>query len=430
MGMAATSVLDPMVELYRYTGEKKYLDFCYYILDAWEHENGPKIISALLSKGKVNKVANGKAYEMLSNLVGLANLYRVTGEKKFLKPVLVAWKDILSKRLYLTGTTSSWEHFQDDDVLPAANKDHIGEGCVTVTWIQLTQKLLAVTGDIKFAEQIEKSIYNHLLGAENPETGSICYYTPLMDKKPFIHYISCCTSSIPRGIALIPYFTFGNIKNIPTLMLYDSASYKETITTTEKKDIEISLQVESSFPENGDAVVTVNTSQTASFPIALRVPSWSNSFIAEVGGKEYNGTAANRYLIIKRIWKSGEKIKISFKIPVHVKTGGKNYPGQIAFQRGPQVLAFDDTLNTEFLKTSQLAPENKLLVEKSEGKSKPELLPEQWIGNQAYTVNVKDRKKNSSVQQLTMVPFADAGQTGGAIKVWLPLKTVNKLKRK
>ena len=166
--MAATSVLDPMVELYKYTGNKKYLDFCYYILSAWEQKDGPKIMSTLLTIGKVNKVANGKAYEMLSNLVGLIKLYRVTGDAKFLQPVLNAWQDIVTNRLYITGTASSFEVFHDDDVLPATEKDDMGEGCVTVTWIQLNQNLLDITGSLKYEEQIEKSIYNQLLGAENP----------------------------------------------------------------------------------------------------------------------------------------------------------------------------------------------------------------------------------------------------------------------
>ena len=249
VGMAATSVLDPMVELYRYTGEKKYLDFCYYILSAWEQKDGPKIISTLLSIGKVNKVANGKAYEMLSNLVGLTKLYRVTGDTKFLQPVLNAWQDIVTNRLYVTGTTSSFEHFQDDNVLPGTVKDDMGEGCVTVTWIQLNQNLLDITGSLKYEEQIEKSIYNQLLGAENPESGCVSYYTPLMGKKPYSCDITCCTSSVPRGIAMIPYFTFGNVKNVPTLLLYGPAAYKDKFITADKKNINLSVKIESSFPE-------------------------------------------------------------------------------------------------------------------------------------------------------------------------------------
>ncbi|WP_153631225.1 beta-L-arabinofuranosidase domain-containing protein [Prolixibacter sp. SD074] len=420
VGMAATSVLDPMVELYKYTGQKKYLDFCYYILEAWEQKNGPKIISSLLETGQVNKVANGKAYEMLSNLLGLANLYRVTGDPKLLKPVLIAWQDIVSNRLYITGTTSSFEHFQGDNVLPAADTDHIGEGCVTVTWIQLNQRLLAITGDLKYMEQIEKSIYNQLFGAENPESGCVSYYTPLMGKKPYSCGISCCTSSVPRGIALIPYSTIGNVNNIPTLMLFGPAIYKENITTADKKDINLSVKIESSFPETGSETITLNPSQTCLFTFALRVPSWSSSFIAEVNGKEYPGTA-NQYLEIKRVWKSGDKIKVSFKIPGQVLNGGKSYPGQIAFQRGPQVLAFDSSLNPDLPKEFSLGAKEKLLAEEPEAANCTGLLPKVWIGKQVYIVRFPDSKKEETNEKLLLVPFADAGQTGGDVKVWLPL---------
>lgn len=425
VGMAATSVLDPMVELYRYTGEKKYLDFCYYILNAWEQRDGPKIISTLLTTGKVSKVANGKAYEMLSNLVGLAKLYRVTGDPRLLKPVLIAWNDIVSNRLYITGTTSSFEHFQDDDLLPAANKDDMGEGCVTVTWIQLNQSLLDITGGLKYEEQIEKSIYNQLFGAENPESGCVSYYTPLMGIKPYSCGISCCTSSVPRGIALLPYFTFGKVRNIPTLMLYSAASYKEKYTTSGNKNINLSLQIESDFPADGNAIITVTTSQSASFPLGLRVPSWSNSFVAEVGGKEYKGTP-NQYLVIKRFWESGEKIKISFNIPVQILSGGKSYPGQIAFQRGPQILAFDNSLNNDLLK-NQFDANQKLAVPMPSIKSDPAVLPGQWIGDQAYTATIINNE-NAIKEQITLVPFADASQTGGDVKVWLPFNVIDKSK--
>lgn len=423
IGMAATSVLDPMVELYRYTGDKKYLDFCYYILDAWEQTNGPKIISSLLATGKVTKVGNGKAYEMLSNFVGLIKLYRVTGDEKLLKPVLIAWNDIVANRLYITGTTSSHEYFQEDEILPAGTNANMGEGCVTTTWIQLNQNLLSLTGDLKYAEQIEKAVYNHLLAAENPLTGCVSYYTPLMGKKPYTCFITCCQSSVPRGIAMIPYFTFGNIKNVPTLMMYEPASYKERITTTDKKNISLSIQVESSFPENGDVVVTVNPSQSASFPVALRVPSWSSSFIASVGGKTYKGTA-NESLVINRAWKAGEKINISFQMPVKILAGGKSYPGQVAFQRGPQVLALDSLLNVDVLKYYPLTPDQKLSVGLPAEKTNSVLLPVQWIGKQAYPVNITDRKDNATKPQLVLVPFADASQTEGAMKVWLPLNVI------
>ncbi len=425
IGMAATSVLDPMVELYRYTGEKKYLDFCYYLISAWDQNDGPKIISTLLSIGKVNKVANGKAYEMLSNLVGLTKLYRVTGDEKFLKPVLIAWNDIVSKRLYITGSASSFEIFQDDEILPATAGDNIGEGCVTTTWIQLNQSLLAISGDLKYLEQVEKSIYNHLLGAENPETGCVSYYTPLIDKKPYSCDITCCTSSVPRGIAMIPFFTFGNVKNVPSLMFYEPGYYKERIIISDNKSINLSLQIESNFPENGAAIITISTSENSAFPISLRVPSWCSGFIAKVDDKEYKGSA-NQYLTIQRLWKSGEKIKVSFDMPIHVINGGKSYPGQIAFLRGPQVLAFDDSLNNGMNKDSRSKAGQNWFAGKPEVKANAKALPERWIGSQAYSVNINDRNKNAIRQDWILVPFADAGQTGGTVDVWLKLKPILK----
>jgi hypothetical protein len=68
--MAATSVLEPMVILYRHTGEGRYLEFCRYIVKAWDEASGPRILQTLLTEKQVNKTANAKAYEMLSNLVG------------------------------------------------------------------------------------------------------------------------------------------------------------------------------------------------------------------------------------------------------------------------------------------------------------------------------------------------------------------------
>ncbi len=425
MGMAATSVLDPMVELYKYTGDKKYLGFCYYILDAWEQDNGPKIISALNTTGKVTKVGNGKTYEMLSNFVGLLNLYRVTGDEKLLNPVLIAWNDIVANRLYITGTSSSHEYFQDDAVLPAGKKDNMGEGCVTTTWIQLNQQLFSLTGNLKYVEQIEKSVYNHLLAAENPETGCVSYYTPLMDKKTYTCHITCCQSSVPRGIAWIPGFSFGDLNSIPTIVSYEPAAYHQTLAVADKKDIELSIRVEGDFPQSGDVVIHINASETAIYPLAFRVPSWCINYTAKTGGKTYKGIT-NQTLVINKAWKPGEKIKISFQMPVQVLTGGKSYPGQVAFQRGPQVLALDSLLNIEVLRNCKLEPDQKITVELPFVKSNPNLLPAQWVGKQIYTVNIVDKTSSSLKQQFVLVPFADASQSGGDIKVWLPFAIKNK----
>jgi hypothetical protein len=163
VGMAATSVLEAMVNLYRFTGDVRYLNFCEYLVRSWDQPNGPKIIASLLSTQSVFHTANAKAYEMMSNLVGLAELYRATGNPLYLKTAQTAWSDIAAHRLYVTGTTSSSEHFADDGVLPGEEASNVGEGCATVTWLQLTWQLLRLTGEARYAEQLEHTVYNALL---------------------------------------------------------------------------------------------------------------------------------------------------------------------------------------------------------------------------------------------------------------------------
>jgi DUF1680 family protein len=91
VGMAATSVLEPIVLLYRATGEKKYLDFALYIVSSWDEPGGPHILSAMLRDKTVLAVGNRKAYEMLSNFVGLCELYRATGKPEYLQAAQYAW---------------------------------------------------------------------------------------------------------------------------------------------------------------------------------------------------------------------------------------------------------------------------------------------------------------------------------------------------
>lgn len=415
MGMAATSVLDAMVELYKYTGNKKYLDFCYYILDAWEEPEGPKVLSTILATGKVKKVGNGKAYEMLSNYVGLAKLYQVTGNPKFLQAVEAAWQDVVSAQLYITGTASSHEYFQDDQYLPAGANDNMGEGCVTTTWIQLNQNLFTITGDLKYLNQLEKSVYNHLLAAENPLTGCVSYYTPLMDKKPFTCFITCCQSSVPRGIALIPNFTFGTVQNAPAVLLYEPAEYKHRVMSS-GKSIDLHCTLKGDFPESGNFSLVINASASGVYPISLRVPDWCESYIATTSGEVYPGIP-NQYLTITRKWKIADTISIRFNMPVRMISGGKSYPGSYAWQRGPQILAWDKSLNNAETNNLVVGQSENILLDKIRLVNAPASLPARWIGKQAYAVELPGKNGN-----IVLVPFAEASQTEGEIKVWLPLK--------
>ena len=292
VGMASTSVLEPMTELYRYTGDKKYLDFCYYILKAYDYDNGPKIISTLATIGKVDKTANAKAYEMMSNLTGIVKMYQLTGDAKLLKAVDNAWNDIATHKLYITGTASKGEHFQEDFVLPAGNDVNMGEGCVTTTWLQFSQALYYLTGEPKYIDEIEKTIYNHLLAAENPQTGCVSYYTALQGKKHYRCTIDahCCLASVPRGIAAIPELAITkNATNGFSINLYTSGKLADKILTKDGKEVPLECSIGSKFPEEGLVNITIKPGVKADFRLALHVPEWCKNFKASIDGRAYDG---------------------------------------------------------------------------------------------------------------------------------------------
>ena len=152
MGMAATAVLEPMCRLYRFTGQPRYREFCGYLVRSYDHPHGPRIVTTLLEGGGVYRVANGKAYEMLSNFNGLIDLYRLTADETLLSAVLHAWEDIVRQQLYRTGTLSAGEHFQPVGQLLTLQSSNVGEMCVTVTWLQLNWRLLRLTGEGRFGQ--------------------------------------------------------------------------------------------------------------------------------------------------------------------------------------------------------------------------------------------------------------------------------------
>jgi DUF1680 family protein len=387
VGMAASSVLEPMVTLYRLTGEPRYLDFCWYIVHAWEQPNGPKLLTSLRTTGSVFKTANAKAYEMMSDLVGVAELYKLTGDETLLPPVLAAWYDIRDKRLYITGTTSSKEHFLDDHILPGDDKDNVGEGCATVTWLQLTWRLFRLTGEPEYADEMERTVYNQLLGAQDPHNGNICYFTPLNGTKKATPGINCCVSSEPRGISLLPGITWGAFEKGPAIVFYTAGSVETPFAK---------LVSETTYPGEGAIKLTIRDPKQKRFALHLRVPKWTGSFTATVGKQRLTGTPGT-FLTIDRNWKSGDTIAIEMEMSVHVLPGGKSYPDSLAIQRGPQVLAAEASLNPE----STPALNGKVAL-------KPIAAPSGWSGRQVYKLE----------NGVTLVPFADALQ----LRVWLPKK--------
>lgn len=414
-GMASGSILEPMVDLYRYTGNEAYLDFARYILRIWESETGPKIMSKLAAYGKVNKVANAKAYEMLSCFTGILKYYRLTGEKKWLTPMQLAWKDIVDNRLYITGTASSDEVFKEDHHLPADSISQMGEGCVTTTWIQFNEQLLIVTGEYKYVEEIEKTVYNHLLAAQNPASGCVSFYTLLQGPKLYKcdDGMSCCLSSISRGISMIPRLVWGKIRGSVSVLMYEPGEFSDSVFTTAGSKILMRLTADTDFPVSGKIIYGVTASGPGKVMLQFRVPSWAVNFSVRVNGVKQRNLIRDHLFQINRIWGKHDKVKISFDMPVRVIGGGPSYKNSIAFKRGPQVLSLDSSVNRPWLPFVTSSKATRYLLRFNQA-----VLPPGWIGKQAYQVLQKGVVKTPV---FNLVPYADAGQLSTMQQVWIPL---------
>jgi len=401
-GMAATSVLEPMVNLYRFTGDPRYLSFCEYLVRAWDQPNGPRIASSLLATGSVFKTANAKAYEMMSNLVGLVELYRATGKAEYLKPAEIAWKDIVAHRLYVSGTTSSSEHFQDDLVLPGEESSNVGEGCATVTFLQLPWELLRSTGQPQYADQLEETVYNALLAAQDPRTGNICYFTPLDGRKSPGPGINCCVSSEPRGISMIPQLVWGRLGQGVAVLFYVPG--RAAVDTGAGA---VAIESRTNYPLDGAVELTVHPAKTARFALYLRVPAWTAHYEAIAGGRTYRGEPGG-FLTIDREWAPGDTVKIAMDLTTRLVPGGPSYPYSAAVARGPQLLALESTLNRGLVDMQAAGPRS-AQVTLSDASDQ---LPLTWAGKQAYRMEGLVAGKP---RDLLLVPFADVR----SYRVWL-----------
>ncbi len=412
MGMAATSVLEPIVLLYRTTGDQRYLNFAKYIVQSWDEPNGPRILSTLQTVGQVNKTANGKAYEMLSNLVGLCELARATGDHRYLTPVMNAWKDIVSKRLYLTGSASHGEHFGADYELPNDGASAIAETCVTTTWIQLNLQLLRFTGDTQYANELEKSIYNHLAAAQDPKGGDWCYYTPLKGKKPYDAGITCCHSSGPRGMALVPTtaYLIEHVGNVDRLLVntYETSSVK-----TKLGGQEVFIEQQSKFPANGKSTLVVHTTHASKFSLGIRQAPWSTPIVLRINGHKASYKTVKGWATIAiRKWSNRDRVEIQFSIRPQIIEGDHGNQGTSAVKWGPFVMAYDGAFNPNLSKpgsTALAAHPNFRYASKGQS-----IKLSTAISSPAF----------AGAKLATFVPFADAGSTGGTYRVWLPKKPV------
>lgn len=418
-GMAATSILEPMVLLYRATQDQRYLDFAKYIVASWDAPDGAHLLTALLDGKPVYKISDGKAYEMISNLSGLCELYRVTGEKRYLTAVLNAWKDIRDNRLYITGSGSIGELWHEDNFLPNGENWSICETCATVSWVQLNMELLRLLNEPRFAEEIEKTAYNHLLAAQKPSGDDWSYYTALNGGKHYDNFFHCCHSSGPRGVALLPMFIYGGTNTGVSINMFTPS--KATIDMG--MNGKVSLEQITEYPYSGRVSIYVTPMGARKpFDISLRVPTWTDKVSIYVNGRRVHvDSKRSDSIIINRLWNAGDLIVYNMDMSSRVIPGGKANPNHVAVMYGPLVLSCDEALNPLMKNASVgMATEKgkvSLKVIASTGDPENALFVAKGLSYSGYSSKPEPCKLN-------LTPYYVAGSHGSPAFVWMQTASV------
>jgi DUF1680 family protein len=352
-GMAASSVLEPICLLYSRTGDQRYLDFANEIVRQWETKDGPQLISK--SDVEVAKrfpkpqswfgwEQGQKAYEMMSCYEGLLELYRLTGKPRYREAVENTWQNILDTEINIAGSGSGVECWFGGKRLQTMHIDHYQETCVTVTWIKLSQQLLRLTGEVKYADAIEQSYYNALLGSMYSEGSDWAKYSPLAGQR--LHGseqcgmgINCCVASGPRGLFTLPLTTVMSEKDGISVNFFVDGSYH--LLTPGGKPIEVIQQTD--YPVSGNISIKMVMAKEEQLKVRIRIPLWSQRSQLTINGLPVQNVASGKFAEISRVWNSGDVINLAVDMRGRIVRMG-DLPENLAIVRGPIVLTRDARL--------------------------------------------------------------------------------------
>jgi len=429
-GMPSSSILEPVVFLYRRTGDTKYLEFAKYIVAQWETADGPKLVSNALEGIPVSERfphpqswwswENGqKAYEMMSCYEGLLELYRITGEPVYLKAVEMAVHDINNNEINLAGSGSSFECFYKGAQNQTRPAYHTMETCVTMTWMKLCFNLLRVTGNPAYADMFEKSAFNALLAALKYDGSQIAKYSPIdgvrhEGEEQCGMHINCCNANGPRAFMLLPEFAVTKKEDAVFINLYGSS--KTVIPLNSKNTVSI-LQV-SDYPLSGKIELDIDPVKPEAFTIALRIPAWCAGVKVRVNNEPLPEIVTGSYLKIERTWHKNDRIWIEMDLKGKIVT----LNGYQAIVRGPVLLARDTRFNDGFINEAAVISITDDFVSLPKSESNPENI---WMSFTALLLTGTDLEGEFSKPWLIrFCDFASAGNTWGEdsrYKVWIPV---------
>lgn len=398
-----------LAELYKVTGNKRYLSLAKYFIDKrGTGENRKYGDYAQMNGPLINQSeAVGHAVRAEYFFTGAADVDKLTDNDAYLPALERIWNNVVNKKLYITGGTGSageYEGFGPDYYLP--NLSAYCESCASVGNVYWNYKMFLLTGEAKYMDILERVIYNSFLSGISLSGDNFFYSNPLASlgnhkRSPWFG-CACCPPNIARTIPLIPGYVYatGNKGIYINLYIQDSAKI-------EYKGQQIQIKQFTSYPWQGKITVKINPVKPIETNLLLRIPEWSGE--KPLPGDLYyykeklnlpvklfvNGFAKkikleNGYAVINKVWKRGDEV--SLELPMHIRKVEANDSvkadfNKVALERGPIVFCAEGIDNPNGKALNILIDENSKLATKFN----PDLLN----GVQTIEGTVKGTKKIS-----------------------------------
>ncbi len=417
IGHSSTMNLAPIHSLcllYARTGDRRYLRMAERIRGEFAaiDEKGEPLAGNYLEgplAGKEFYELPGPRWEGLHSVLGLAELYALTGDDRSRQVFEKIWWSIVHWDRHNNGGFSSGEKACGNPY----DKGAI-ETCCTIAWTALSVDMLRVTGDSVVADELELTTLNSITGMHSPNGRWVTYHTPMdgvrrasphdivFQARAGSPELNCCSVNGARGFGLIGNWALVDSPAGVTLNWYGPGH----MTVPLAQGGRLTLHQETEYPRGNRVRLKIGLARPAEFSLRLRIPHWSQNTQVRLNSKASEDAKPGRYLVLSRTWTDGDVIDLDFDFTLQFWLGEREYEGKVSIYRGPILLTYDRRFNQ--------ADPSRVPALKAGGLSGKMIQSDSWLPPLLLL-----EFKAADGTALRLCDFASAGMAGSPYLSWL-----------
>jgi uncharacterized protein len=434
-----------LVELYRLTGDKRHLEMARYLLAGdsrmpFKPENYVYHFCGIPFISRTH--LEGHAVRAMYACCGATDYYLETGDAAYWKTLNTLWSDLVSAQMYVTGgvgARSDGEAFGDDYELP--NATAYGESCAAIGNLMWNWRMLAATGEAKYADVVERALYNGINSGMSLNGTLYCYRNPLAfdpsggDKIRNEWYdTTCCPPNLERTLASLPGYFYSTSGEGVYAHLYDNS----TLDWHLENGTGLKIRQKTNYPWGGSVEIALNPAQPTDFTFFVRIPGWTHAAKVSVNGTEVEGATEGEYLPLRRRWSASDVVRLEFNMAPQMLEANARVTennGRVAVQRGPLIYCMEQIDQGEGVALRDVA----LTAEKNASSGFEEKFESDLLGGvlvlrhpgavyqesadrrNLYFSHSAPPRKSRTVQLMFIPYYAWANRVQTPMQVWTPL---------